>query len=45
MKKRVDGFHSEIIEEHRKARKDKKGTRKEGDGDMDFGGCFTILSM
>ncbi|TKY66437.1 Cytochrome P450 703A2 [Spatholobus suberectus] len=36
VEKRVDDFHSKIIEEHRKARKDKKGTRQEGDGDMDF---------
>ena len=36
VEKRVDDFHSNIIEEHRKARKDRKGKRKEGDGDMDF---------
>lgn len=35
VEKRVDDFHSKIIEEHRKARKE-KGTREEGDGDMDF---------
>ncbi|RDX84180.1 Cytochrome P450 703A2, partial [Mucuna pruriens] len=36
VEKRVDDFHSKIIEEHRKARKDKKARREEGDGDMDF---------
>ncbi|XP_027355317.1 cytochrome P450 703A2 [Abrus precatorius] len=36
VEKRVDDFHSKIIEEHRKARKDRKGIREESDGDMDF---------
>lgn len=35
VEKRVDDFHSKIIEEHRKARKDKKGIGK-GDEEMDF---------
>ena len=40
MKIRVDDFHSNIIEEHRKARKDRKGQRKEGDGVME---CVEVL--
>lgn len=36
VEKRVDDFHSKIIEEHRKAREYKKMKTEEGDGDMDF---------
>ncbi|QCD86178.1 flavonoid 3'-monooxygenase [Vigna unguiculata] len=36
VEKRVDDFHSKIIEEHRKAREYKKVRREESDGDMDF---------
>jgi len=35
VEKRVDDFHSKILEEHRKARKDKKGIGK-GDEELDF---------
>ncbi|KAK7342733.1 hypothetical protein VNO80_25689 [Phaseolus coccineus] len=36
VEKRVDDFHSKIIEEHRRVREYKKMRREEGDGDMDF---------